>query len=405
MDLGGAATLGPDDGDACRREHRRRDFASRHALDFYSGTVLADMTGPAALEKLGPGTVVLAGHNTYQGGTNASTARSSPSTTTACPARRPAPGTVIVQPTLYWSGSGDWTTGQWQLADGTPTPWIDGSSVVLAAGSVINISGPVNVSAITMAGDATISGGTLSLPSWGGTINVLAGTATIDSTIAGSGGLAETGTGTLVLDGTLAYTGTTTVAGGTLDLMSPLAAAPVIAGGQAIGPGAVFSSDGQSLYDIDPAMFDLVQSLFVDQAIDRTDMIQILQSAVVDGAVTADCARRPGNPDHAAERGPAEHARLRGGLGRRCRPGQSGQRQLPGPALGNLADQASRPVAGHGLGGPGGQMVLRHGPAGHCREASTYSVVAGSLFGDNPNRPSTCRVLRTWNRVPWAIVT
>ena len=29
-----------------------------------------------------------------------------------------------------------------------------------------------------------------------------------------------------------------------------------------------------------------MQSLFVDQAIDRADMIQILDSAVVDGAVT-----------------------------------------------------------------------------------------------------------------------
>ena len=89
---------------------------------------------------------------------------------------------------------------------------------------------------ITVAGNATIDGGTITLPSWGGTITVLSGTATIGSALAG-GGLAETGTGTLVLDGTLSYAGTTLVTGGTLDLLSPLAAAPVLAGGQAIGPG------------------------------------------------------------------------------------------------------------------------------------------------------------------------
>ena len=95
-------------------------------------------------------------------------------------------GTVIVEPTLYWSGSGDWTTGQWELANGTPTPWIDGSSVYLAAGSEISVSGSVNVGSITVAGNATIEGGTLTLPAWGGTITVLSGTATIDSTLAGA---------------------------------------------------------------------------------------------------------------------------------------------------------------------------------------------------------------------------
>ena len=72
-----------------------------------------------------------------------------------------SPGNVIVQPTLYWSGDGDWTTGQWQLADGTPTPWIDGSGVVLAAGSNINISGLVNVSAINVPSSSDMHQGAL----------------------------------------------------------------------------------------------------------------------------------------------------------------------------------------------------------------------------------------------------
>ncbi len=48
--------------------------------------------------------------------------------------------------------------------------------------------------------------------------------------------------------GSLAYAGVTIVDGGTLDLLSRLAAAPVVASGQAIGPGAVFNANGTSLY-------------------------------------------------------------------------------------------------------------------------------------------------------------
>ena len=192
---------------------------------------------------------------------------------------------MLQQQTLYWSGSGDWAAGTWKLADGTPTPWIDGSNVVLAPGSALAISGSVNVGAITTAGNVTITGGALSLPSWGSTITVVAGTATIDSALVG-GGFAKTGPGTLLLGSTLGYAGTTVLLSGVLDLMSPLAAAPVIAGGQTTGPGAVFDAGGNSLYTLDPAIFDLVQSLFAAGPIDRADMIQILQSAVVGGSIT-----------------------------------------------------------------------------------------------------------------------
>ncbi len=39
------------------------------AMEFYNGSVLADLSGAAGLDKLGPGTVILAGQDTYQGGT------------------------------------------------------------------------------------------------------------------------------------------------------------------------------------------------------------------------------------------------------------------------------------------------------------------------------------------------
>ena len=252
-----------------------------------------------------------------------------------------------MEPILHWSGSGDWTTGQWQLADGLPTPWIDGSSVVLANGSDLNVSGSVNVGTITVAGDATIEGDTLSLPSWSGMITVLSGTATIDAAVAG-GNLTETGPGTLILNGTITCAGVT-VAGGMLDPNLPLPIAPVVAGGRVIGPAAVFSANGQSLCDLDPALFDLVGSLFADQSIDRSDMIQILESVAVDGALTTD-ALRSDNPDDAAERGILEHARRRGGFGQRRGVGQSRQCPLSGPALGKPGGPDERPVASHSAG-------------------------------------------------------
>ena len=143
------------------------------AVNLYGGTVSADISGPAALEKLGPGTALLTGENSYTGGTTALDGTLIAASASSLPGTASGPGTVVVQPTLYWSGSGDWTAGQWQLADGTPTPWIDGSSVVIAAGSALNINGTVNVSAVTVQGDAAISGGTITLPASGTTIGVL----------------------------------------------------------------------------------------------------------------------------------------------------------------------------------------------------------------------------------------
>ena len=75
-----------------------------------------------------------------------------------------------------------------------------------------------------------------------------------------------------------AVTSAVTVAGGTFDALSPLASPPLVTSGQAIGPGVLFSGN-QSLDALDPAMFDLVESLYTGNAdsIGFTSMLQILQ--------------------------------------------------------------------------------------------------------------------------------
>ena len=352
------------------------------AVNLYGGTVSADITGPAALEKLGPGTALLTGDNSYTGGSAALDGTLIAASASSLPDAAVGPGTVVVQPTLYWSGSGDWTTGQWQLADGTPTPWIDGSGVVIAARSALNINGTVNVSAVTVQGDAAISGGTITLPASGTTIGVLSGAATISSAIAG-GGFAETGPGTLVIEGAVSPSVAITVDQGTLDALAPLASPPLAVGGQAIGPGAVFGG-GQSLDQVDPAMFGLVQSLFGDQSIDRTDMIQILDSAAAGGAVSpADFAAlqmlaMPQN--EAALNVPGYVAVLAGDVIN----GNPANAAYQGQPLGNMAGQGSPQAMATALNELVGKWFFGTDlPA--TAPGTSYSVVAGPLYGDNPD--------------------
>ena len=80
-------------------------------LNLYSGTVSTDISGAATLNKLGPDTVFLAGSNSYTGGTNA-LGGTLIAAADSLPAAASGSGTVVVQPTLYWSGgTGDWTSG------------------------------------------------------------------------------------------------------------------------------------------------------------------------------------------------------------------------------------------------------------------------------------------------------
>ena len=333
------------------------------AFNLYSGAVLANMGGTAALDKFGRYTVVLAGQNTYSGGTNALGGTLVAAYQDSLPGRVAGVGTVIIQPTLYGSGNGDWMTMQWTLVDGTPTSWINGASVVIATGSTIDLGTTVQVSAITVQGDATISGGTLVLPLLGSMIDVLSGTALVSSTIAG-GSFTESGPGTLVLDG-------------------PVAAPPLVAGGQVIGPGAVFASNGESLYQIDPAVFGLVQSLFVnDRGIDRADMIEVLDSAVVNGGVTPsalEALQALTGPQSESDLNIPDYVFVLASDVVNHNPANA---QYQGRPLGDMADQATDAARAMALEDLVGKWFLgTDPPAIPIAAGLSYSVVAGSFFG------------------------
>ena len=169
-----------------------------------------------------------------------------------------------------------------------------------------------------------------------------------------------------------------------LDLLSPLAAAPMIAGGQAIGPGAVFSAGGTSLYAIDPAIFDLVQGLFADGAIDRDDMIQILQSAVVNGSLTPaalDALEVLTDPQNEARLNMPDYVAV---LASDVVDGSPANAFYQGQPLGNLADQASDQARGTALEDLVGKWFYgTDTPA--AQYGTTYCVTAGSLFGNDPD--------------------
>ena len=242
---------------------------------------------------------------------------------------------------------------------------------------------------MTIEGDATISGsGTLSLPSWGTSIDVVSGTATVTVALAG-GGFTQSGAGTLVVNAATTVSGTLIVDQGTLELLSPAASAPVVVGGRAIGPGALFNSAGASLYELDPAMFGLVQSLFVnDQAIGRADMIQILQSAVVDGGVTDDALAALETITSPQNEAALNMPSYVGVLASDVVNGNPANAEFPGPsAWETWRTRAPTRLRATALNDLVEQMVLWDRLARSPR-AAAYSAVAGTLFG-NSNTPSS----------------
>ena len=125
-------------------------------------------------------------------------------------------GTWNTTSTDWWTSSIDqaWTnasinTAQFGVGSGSSTPY------------TVTLSGSLSAGGIIFQNQAyTLSSGTLNLAGAAPVITVNAAQATIGSIITGTGGLTMVGTGTLTLTANNAYTGNTTLSGGTLQLIS-----------------------------------------------------------------------------------------------------------------------------------------------------------------------------------------
>jgi autotransporter-associated beta strand protein len=144
----------------------------------------------------------------------------------------PAPGltgvSVVDSSTTYtWNGgvSGVWTNGGggWlDNFDNTATNYSNARPVVAqftnaAAGTNVTVaSDGVTVGAVEVSGaNHTISGGSITMTNTTWTV-ASSRTAIVGSTLAGTTGLAKSGSGVLVLSGSNSYSGTTTISNGTL---------------------------------------------------------------------------------------------------------------------------------------------------------------------------------------------
>ena len=137
----------------------------------------------------------------------------------------------------------------------TDSTWASSDNVKLTASKVLSASRLVNSLSMALSGSTSLDlgGGSLTLASGGllqsgnyaltirnGTlnfgnqeavINVSQNTTTITGTVVGSGGLTKFGAGTLILAGTQAYSGTTTVGGGVLQIGTGGAVGAAVFGG------------------------------------------------------------------------------------------------------------------------------------------------------------------------------
>lgn len=174
---------------------------------------VAGINGAAGLNMNGAGTLILAGSNTYTGGTTLTSGQLNLNTAAAI-----GPGTLTINGGTLGNSSG----GAIALANNNPQTW--GGDFTFAGPNDLNLG----TGAVTLTGSRQVT--------------VSAGSLTVGGVIGDGGGgfgLTKAGPGTLTLGGNNSYTGTTSVTGGTLRLAPTL---PYTApGGYSVAGGAALN--------------------------------------------------------------------------------------------------------------------------------------------------------------------
>jgi autotransporter-associated beta strand protein len=165
-----------------------------------TGTLSGDISGSGGLTKIGSGTLILSGANTYTGGTTVSD------------------GTLQVGNTNAFSSN---------------------SAYTVAGGAVLGLNGfDQTIGSLAGSGAVTLGGAALTT----GNDNT---STTFSGAISGTGGLTKIGSGALILSGLNTYTGATSVNGGTLEVDGSIANSQSVN----VNSGATLSGTGI----VDPA--------------------------------------------------------------------------------------------------------------------------------------------------------
>ena len=125
-------------------------------------------------------------------------------------------------------GTNTMTTSRFQIGPGGTYNLTGGALLVPGIQAIIG-GGPFNLGGGTLVANASFSTGqAMTLTGSGGNSNIDTGghAVTLSGVLSGSGGLANSGSGTLVLCGSNTYTGSTTIAAGTINLDFSQAGAP-----------------------------------------------------------------------------------------------------------------------------------------------------------------------------------
>jgi autotransporter-associated beta strand protein len=192
-------------------------------------TLTGPVGGSAGFTKTGTGRLILNASNTYSGTTvvNQGVLRLTPGATAGAPggAGGPSGGTLVA------SGAELEIEGPSSLAE------------------TITLAGDPLTARATFRGGVHVASGDLNATGFA-RIEVEDGVVTFTGATGGSAPLVKTGAGTLALNGASTYTGTTTVAGGTLQVGGATGAVDVAAGARLVGngtAGAITVRDGGTL--------------------------------------------------------------------------------------------------------------------------------------------------------------
>ena len=219
---------------------------NNNANTTYSGM----LQGSGSLSKVGNGTLLLSGSNSYTGSTAVNAGTLQAAGTAAVPGYA-TPGTITVGSGAVLAvsaGGGGWAAADIStLLSSNGSGFASGSSLGIdtSGGSLSynsNIAGSMGLTKLggnmliltgsnTYPGQTVVTAGTLQIGN-GGASGIVAGnitdngtlafsrsdTVTFNNVISGTGSVVQVGPGTLLLSGSNTYTGSTTISGGTLAL-------------------------------------------------------------------------------------------------------------------------------------------------------------------------------------------